>query len=343
MVEGLSGLVRSAKTHGLYRGFKVGNSGLSITHLQYADDTLFLGEASMANLWSLKIILCCFELASGLKVNFAKSLVTEVNVRVEFLGLAESFLYCRVGVVPFTYLGLPVGANPRLQKTWQPLLQMLANRLGSLGNKYVSLGGRVVLLNSVLNAIHIFYMSVIKMFVSVWKKIIRLQREFLWGGVKRSRSIPWVSWAVVCKPKHEGGLGVRDLHQVNLALLAKWRWCHLLGDGGLWRDILIARYGDCHPSPHLGGRPSRLRVVSSSWSCISLMGGDREAIEDWFSNGVARVIGDGLSTHFWHDPWCGPTVLRVRFRRLYLLSPKVDWKVGELGHWDRLRKCYTLG
>ena len=87
----------------------------------------------------------------------------------------------------------------------------------------------MVLLNSVLNAIPIFYMSIIKMPVVVWKKIVRLQREFLWGGVKRSRSIPWVSWSVVCQPKCEGRLGVRDLCQVNLALLAKWRWRYRVG------------------------------------------------------------------------------------------------------------------
>jgi hypothetical protein len=51
VVEGLSGLVRSAEARGLYHGFKVGNSGLSISHLQYANDTLLLGEATMTNLW----------------------------------------------------------------------------------------------------------------------------------------------------------------------------------------------------------------------------------------------------------------------------------------------------
>jgi hypothetical protein len=64
------------------------------------------------------------------------------------------------------------------------------------------------------------------------------------------------------------------------------------------------------------------------------LGGDRETSRDWFSNGVARVIGDGLSTHFWHDPLCGPTILRVRFRRLFLLSTQVNGKVGDLGHWE---------
>jgi len=123
VVEGLSGLIRSAEERGLYQGFQVGALGIVVSHLQYADDTLFIGEASMASLWAIKTILRCFELASGLKVNFFKSYVMGVNVGGDFLGLEERFLYCRVGSVPFTYLGLPVGANPRLEKTWQPLLQ----------------------------------------------------------------------------------------------------------------------------------------------------------------------------------------------------------------------------
>lgn len=104
--------------------------------------------------------------------------------------------------------------------------------------------------------------------------------------------------------------------------------------GGLWCDILVARYGRGYPSPHLGGRPSGLRGVSSWWSSISLLGGEKGATRDWFSDGVARVVGDGLSTQFWHDPWCGSTVLRVRFSRLYHLSLQVDGLVGDLGHWE---------
>lgn len=71
----------------------------------------------MDNLCSLKTILCCFDLASRLKVNFVKSRVIGVNVSNEFLAVYERFLDCRVGSIPFTYLGLPVGANPRLERT----------------------------------------------------------------------------------------------------------------------------------------------------------------------------------------------------------------------------------
>ncbi|MCI28904.1 cytochrome P450, partial [Trifolium medium] len=65
-----------------------------------------------------------------LKVNFAKSSVIGVNVNIDLLGVAERFLHCRVGLLPLMYLGLPVGANPRNERTWKPLLDTLAKRLG---------------------------------------------------------------------------------------------------------------------------------------------------------------------------------------------------------------------
>jgi hypothetical protein len=155
VVEGLSGAIRSAEERNMFTGFKVGNTGLSVSHFQYADDTVFIGEASMENLWSLKAILRSFELASGLKVNFYNSSIMGVNMSSEFLGVTERFLHCRIGSIPFIYLGLHVGANHRKEITWQPLLDTLVKRLRVWRNKYVSLGGRVVLLNSILNSIPI--------------------------------------------------------------------------------------------------------------------------------------------------------------------------------------------
>ena len=46
-----------------------------------------------------------------------------------------------------------------------------------------------MLINSVLNSIPIYYLSFMKMPVEVWKKIVRLQREFLWGGVGGGKKI----------------------------------------------------------------------------------------------------------------------------------------------------------
>jgi hypothetical protein len=155
VAEGLGGLMRKAVERGLFAPFHVGRGGMSISLLQYADDTLCIGEATVENLWAIKSVLRGFEMASGLKVNFWKNCLMGVNIPQDFLDMASGFLNCRIGQIPFTYLGLPVGANPRLGYTWRYMVEVLKKRLGSWGNKYVSLGGRIVLINAVLSSIPI--------------------------------------------------------------------------------------------------------------------------------------------------------------------------------------------
>jgi hypothetical protein len=128
-------------------------------------------------------------MASGLKVNYWKSGLYGVNVHPLLLERASNFLNCRRGLLPFKYLGLPIGANPKSDSTWDPLLESLRKRLFSWRNKHISLGGRIIMVNAVLNAIPIFYLSFLKMSAKVLKKIVRIQREFLWGGVKGGKKI----------------------------------------------------------------------------------------------------------------------------------------------------------
>ena len=49
--------------------------------------------------------------------------------------------------------------------------------------------------------------------------IVRLQRNFLWGGIDESPKFQLVKWAQVCSPLQFGGLGVRILRAFNQALL----------------------------------------------------------------------------------------------------------------------------
>jgi hypothetical protein len=72
VADGLGALMRMAVDKGQFKPFLVGRSGLPVSILQYADDTLCIGEASVDNLWALKAILRGFELASGLKLIFGR-------------------------------------------------------------------------------------------------------------------------------------------------------------------------------------------------------------------------------------------------------------------------------
>ncbi|KEH37317.1 transmembrane protein, putative [Medicago truncatula] len=182
-------------------------------------------------------------MVSGLKINFFKSSLIGVNVETSFMDMACNFLNCSEGSLPFKYLGLPVGANSRSMSTWEPLVENLSGRLNTWGHKYISFGGRIVLVNAVLNVIPIFYLSLLKLPVQVWKRIVRIQREFLWGGVGGGNKISWVKWETVCQSKRNGGLGVKDIRLMNVSLLAKWRWRLIDGDTALWKEALRAKYG----------------------------------------------------------------------------------------------------
>ena len=86
---------------------------MSVTHLQFADDTLLLGVKSWANVRAMRAVLMMFKAMSGLKVNFNKSMLVGVNVSDSWLNEAASVLHYRVGKVPFVYLGLSIGGDPR--------------------------------------------------------------------------------------------------------------------------------------------------------------------------------------------------------------------------------------
>ncbi|MCH82343.1 LINE-1 reverse transcriptase like, partial [Trifolium medium] len=238
--------------------------------------------------------------------------------------------YGRRGQIPFKYLGLSVGANPRKLATWEPMLNVIRGRLGAWGNKYVSLGGRIVLINAVLSDIPIFYLSYLKMPVRVWKEVVKIQRRFLWGGLSKRHGICWVKWDDVCKPKKEGGLGIRDLRVTNLSLLAKWRWKLLASDSEVWKDVILSKYGMA--SIGIGNLCDyeASRLDSEWWTDICSL--DKES--RCFADAVEKKVGDGNITRFWTDIWLGNQSLRQRFPRMYGISTQKENTIKNMGRWD---------
>jgi hypothetical protein len=221
------------------------------------------------------------------------------------------------------------------------LVEKIRKSLNSWGNKHISFGGKLVLINSVLNSIPIFYMSYMKMPVQVRKKVVRIQRDFLWGGVNGKKKLSWVKWKVVCQDKKKGGLGVRDLELVNLSLLMKWRW-RLLNreEVGLWKDVLIAKYGDfiLH-NASWSNRPYPY-FASNWWKDICDLEGCVES-KNWVAESVSRTIGNGATTQFWSEKWIGDSLLCVKFPRLFLISNQKEATISELAvveggiiHWN---------
>ena len=79
--------------------------------MQYADDTAFEGEALWENVLVLKALMRGFELASGLKINYAKSQFGIIGGMVNWANEAAQLLNCRQIETPFLLFGYPNWEN----------------------------------------------------------------------------------------------------------------------------------------------------------------------------------------------------------------------------------------
>ncbi|KAL9665090.1 hypothetical protein QQ045_020499 [Rhodiola kirilowii] len=96
----------------------------------------------------------------------------------------------------------------------------------------LSFGGKITLIDSVLNAVGIHCMSILPIPVMVLNRVGSILRSFLWdkGDGKRRH---WVNWENVCRDKPAGGLGIKKLEDMMLALHGKLAWNFITSDS-LW-------------------------------------------------------------------------------------------------------------
>ena len=181
VVEGLNGIVRQANKKQLLEGISVGTKQIKVNMLQFADNTLFFCKPGVKNIVAIKSILRCYEIASGLKVNFHKSELGGIGIAEDELKRSSIILNCGVIKVPFKYLEICVGGNPRKKQFWEPIVNKIKNKLSLWKGRFLSFAGRVCLIKSVLTAIPLYYMSFFKLPTCVSEHIMRIQRKFLWG------------------------------------------------------------------------------------------------------------------------------------------------------------------
>ncbi|XP_071695868.1 uncharacterized protein [Rutidosis leptorrhynchoides] len=195
--EVLNILSKAAIENGLFKGTEIGADKVLISHLQYADDTIFLGKWSRENVYSLRNLLKCFELASGLKVNFQKSCIYGIGVDFEEVSHVASRVGCQVGVFSFTYLGLPIGSKMLKLNYWSPVIEKIKGRLSDWRMRTLSFGGRVVLIKSVLNSLPLYYFSLFqKSGTSIEDMNVNFKNSFVKAIADGSNTLFWdEQWA----------------------------------------------------------------------------------------------------------------------------------------------------
>jgi hypothetical protein len=288
-----------------------------------------VGEGNWDNLWTIKTILRSFEMVSGLKVNFFKSKLYGINIEENFLRASSSFLHCAVESIPFRFLGIPVGANPRRRATWIPIIESMRNRLNTWKGRNLSIGGRVTLINSVLSSLPLYFFSFYKAPSCVIKELVTIQRNFLWGGGSVEKKMCWVSWDRICQPKTRGGLGIKNLEFFNSSLLCKWKWRCFNDKEAPWHELLIFRYGAFAENFLYGEGKERLKKSSIWWRDLWSLGGENDG--GWFVNNISSVLGNGKEIGFWKEKWIGTATLKSLYPDLYLKSSLQNGNVSMLG------------
>ncbi|KAK3231055.1 hypothetical protein Dsin_002936 [Dipteronia sinensis] len=171
------------------RGKDFGANGIHITHLRFSDDTIFFIKPVLDYLRNSKRILRCFELASGLKINFHNSCVVRLGKKVEVGHNWAAIFRWKNTTFPISYLGLTLGARPCSKSFWLTLVNKVKNWLAPWKRKFLSKSGRVVLIKSVLSSIPTYNMSVFKIPISIVNMIEKIQQSFLWGAEIEKRKL----------------------------------------------------------------------------------------------------------------------------------------------------------
>jgi hypothetical protein len=165
--------------------------------------------------------------------------------------------------------------------------------------------------------------------------LVRIQRNFLWGGGSNDKKICWVNWDHICLPTDKGGLGVKNLELFNIALLSKWKRRFLSDGEAIWSELLRFRYGHL-PSAVLGDGPMLQRTKASTW-WKDVIGKDRGSDANWFGHNIGCCIGNGKDIGFWKFKWNGAHLFKDLFPTLYEKEVHKDVMVA-----DRLNSNETV-
>ncbi|RVW38475.1 Transposon TX1 uncharacterized 149 kDa protein [Vitis vinifera] len=124
----LSRMLMRAEERNMMEGFRVGRNRTRVSHLQFADDTIFFSNSREEELQTLKSLLLVFGHISGLKVNLNKSSIYGINLDQAHLSRLVVMLDCKASGWPILYLGLPLGGNPKACGFWDPVIERISIR-----------------------------------------------------------------------------------------------------------------------------------------------------------------------------------------------------------------------
>jgi hypothetical protein len=183
------------------------------------------------------------------------------------------------------------------RSSFQFIIDKVLSRIDGWRAKSLSQLGRLVLLKSVAASIPSYGMSSFLIPMSLCSSLDRSFKNFWWGfPSSNSRKLTLKAWDSICLPKDLGGLSIRKMREVNLALFAKLGWKLLCNTDSMWVAQLRGKYlsSDSLLSP--------LSLSNSSWLWKGI-----HTSTHFISKGVCLKIHSQSTIPIWNSPWI-PTI-----------------------------------
>ena len=114
--------------------------------------------------------------------------------------------------------------------------------------------------------------------------------KFVWKG-GGDQGLHLVDWNSIARSRQEGGLGLRQAHRTNIAMLGKLIAEIYENYSKLWVCFLLEKYG--HHEGFLSMEP--ISSSSSTWKDIT-------HAHSLLRDGFKMRLGNGV-VPFWHDNW----------------------------------------
>ncbi|XP_042482126.1 uncharacterized protein LOC122062568 [Macadamia integrifolia] len=192
---------------------------------------------------------------------------------------------------PTCYLGVEIFKGRIKKESLLPIMDRVKGRLAGWKGKIMSMAGRLELVRSVILGM-MNHSSVVRWWPSTLIAIMEMwMKNFIWTGEVDSAKNITVRWDVCCRPKDEGGLGLRRLRDINKAMLCNMVW-RVRHEKSTACNFLRARFLRSDGS------------FKSSYKSSSIWPGFRK-MWDFMSSKEAWLIGNGENIKFWTDNWLG--------------------------------------
>ncbi|GKD41501.1 RNA-directed DNA polymerase, eukaryota, reverse transcriptase zinc-binding domain protein, partial [Tanacetum coccineum] len=184
--------------------YHAGCKDLKITHLCFAYDLMVLCHGDTHSISLVKKSLNEFSKYSGLLPNLKKSTVFFGSINENLKSELLKIVLFVVGTLLMKYLGVPLLVKCLGVNYCKILIERVQKRIVYLLPK------------------------------TVVKEIKKVMKNFLWGSSGNSSGKAKTAWKVVCRPKDQGGLGIKPLGEWNEVLLMKNLWKIVVQKQTLW-------------------------------------------------------------------------------------------------------------